>query len=52
MAEAVSGNKSTDHAMTYLGPKSERQFMVIAAGGGGSFSEVVSDILAAYVLAD
>jgi glucose dehydrogenase len=50
MAEAVS--RKTDHVMTYLGPKSERQFMVIATGGGGSFSEVVSDILAAYVLAD
>ena len=38
--------------MTYVGPKSEKQFLVIAAAAGGSFSEVVSDVLAAYSLPD
>jgi quinoprotein glucose dehydrogenase len=46
--------EASGHAtpMTYLGPKSRKQFVVIAAGGGGSFSEVVSDVLAAYALPD
>lgn len=35
---------------TYLGPKSGRQFVVIAAGGGGYFRGPVSDTLAAYAL--
>jgi len=35
--------------MTYRG-KSGRQFVVIAAGGGGSFSRKTADILAAYAL--
>ena len=46
--------EASGHAtpMTYLGTKSKKQFVVIAAGGGGSFSEVVSDVLAAYALPD
>jgi membrane-bound PQQ-dependent dehydrogenase (glucose/quinate/shikimate family) len=46
--------EASGHAtpMTYLGPKSKKQFVVIAAGGGGSFSEVVADVLAAYALPD
>jgi quinoprotein glucose dehydrogenase len=35
---------------TYLGMKSGRQFVVIAAGGGGFFRGPVSDTLAAYAL--
>jgi len=35
---------------TYLGKKSGRQFVVIAAGGGGYFRGPVSDTLAAYAL--
>lgn len=35
---------------TYLGRKSGRQFVVIAAGGGGFFRGKVSDTLAAYAL--
>ena len=46
--------EASGHAtpMTYLGPKTKKQFVVIAAGGGGSFSEVASDVLAAYALPD
>jgi len=46
--------EASGHAtpMTYLGPKRQKQFVVIAAGGGGSFSEVVADVLAAYALPD
>ncbi|MBI1876518.1 MAG: pyrroloquinoline quinone-dependent dehydrogenase [Acidobacteria bacterium] len=36
--------------MTYLGKRSGKQFVVIAAGGGGYFSEEVSDSLVAYAL--
>ncbi len=38
--------------MTYLGPRTGKQFVVIAAGGGGRFSSKVSDVLAAYALPD
>ncbi len=38
--------------MTYVGKKTKKQFVVIAAGGGGFLSKhgVVSDVLAAYAL--
>lgn len=36
--------------ITYLGKKSGKQFVVIAAGGGGFVSETLSDVLAAYAL--
>ena len=41
--------------MTYLGKKSGKQFVVIAAGGGGFVSRVngpLSDVLAAYALVE
>jgi membrane-bound PQQ-dependent dehydrogenase (glucose/quinate/shikimate family) len=37
---------------TYLGKKSGKQFVVIAAGGGGYFRGKTSDALAAYALQD
>ena len=36
--------------MTYLGKKSGKQFVVIAAGGGGVFSREGADTLVAYAL--
>ncbi len=36
--------------MTYRGPASGKQFVVIAAGGGNDYSEVVSDQLIAYTI--
>jgi glucose dehydrogenase len=36
--------------ISYRGPKSGRQFVVIAAGGGGSFSSEVSDAIVAFAL--
>jgi quinoprotein glucose dehydrogenase len=36
--------------MSYRGPKSGRQFIVIAAGGGGRFSSQVSDAIVAFAL--
>jgi alcohol dehydrogenase (cytochrome c) len=36
--------------MTYLGKKNGRQYVVIAAGGGGAFSQKTSDALVAYAL--
>jgi quinoprotein glucose dehydrogenase len=43
--------EASGHAtpMTYQG-KNGRQYVVIAAGGGNSFSTTVSDVLAAYAL--
>ena len=38
--------------ITYLGKKTGKQFVVIAAGGGGYFMGKVSDALAAFALAD
>ena len=38
--------------ITYMGKKSGRQFVVIAAGGGGYFRGKVSDALAAFALSD
>jgi quinoprotein glucose dehydrogenase len=36
--------------LTYRGPVSGRQFLVIAAGGGGRFSSTVSDAVVAFAL--
>jgi glucose dehydrogenase len=36
--------------ISYRGPKSGRQFVVIAAGGGGRFSSEVSDAIVAFAL--
>ena len=38
--------------ITYLGKKTGKQFVVIAAGGGGYFQGKVSDTLAAFALRD
>jgi quinoprotein glucose dehydrogenase len=38
--------------ITYLGKKTGKQFVVIAAGGGGYFMGKVSDTLAAFALTD
>ncbi|HEV2349975.1 MAG TPA: pyrroloquinoline quinone-dependent dehydrogenase [Terriglobia bacterium] len=44
--------EASGHAtpMTYLGKKTGKQFVVIAAGGGGYFSAKVSDTLDAFAL--
>jgi len=36
--------------MTYRGPKSRKQFVVVAAGGGNDYEQAVSDELIAYAL--
>ena len=36
--------------VSYRGPRSGRQFVVIAAGGGGRFSRTISDAIVAFVL--
>ena len=48
----VTDLEASAHAtpMTYLGRKSGKQFVVIAAGGGGYFRGKVSDTLAAFSL--
>ena len=38
--------------ITYLGKSRGKQFVVIAAGGGGYFKGKVSDTLAAFALPD
>jgi quinoprotein glucose dehydrogenase len=38
--------------VTYLGRKSGKQFVAVAAGGGGFFAGSLSDVLAAYSLPD
>ena len=38
--------------ITYTGKRSGKQFVVIAAGGGGYFRGKVSDVLAAFALPD
>ena len=38
--------------ITYRGPRSGRQYVVVAAGGGGAFSRERSDVVAAYALPD
>jgi quinoprotein glucose dehydrogenase len=50
----VTKLKASAHAtpVTYLGKKTGRQFVVIAAGGGGYFKGEASDTLAAFALAD
>ena len=47
----VTTLEASGHAtpMTYLGKKSGKQYVVIAAGGG-SFSKTWSDVVAAYAL--
>lgn len=44
--------EANGHAMpmTYRGRKTGKQFVVIAAGGGGVFTKQTSDVLAAYAL--
>jgi quinoprotein glucose dehydrogenase len=36
--------------ITYRGPRSGRQYVVVAAGGGGAFSRDRADVVAAYAL--
>jgi quinoprotein glucose dehydrogenase len=36
--------------MTYLGPKSKRQFVVVAAGGGNKYNKIYADTLVAFAL--
>jgi len=50
----VTELEASAHAtpITYLGKKTGKQFVVIAAGGGGFFQGRVSDTLAAFALAD
>jgi quinoprotein glucose dehydrogenase len=38
--------------ITYRGPRTGKQFVVIAAGGGGQFDRDQADVLAAYALPD
>jgi quinoprotein glucose dehydrogenase len=48
----VARLEASAHAtpITYRGPRSGRQFVVVAAGGGGAFSRGQSDVVAAYAL--
>jgi membrane-bound PQQ-dependent dehydrogenase (glucose/quinate/shikimate family) len=50
----VTRLEASGHAtpITYLGKKTKRQFVAIAAGGGGYFSTTTADVLAAYALPD
>jgi len=50
----VTDLEASAHATptTYLGKKTGKQFVVIAAGGGGYFRGRVSDALAAFALPD
>jgi membrane-bound PQQ-dependent dehydrogenase (glucose/quinate/shikimate family) len=50
----VTALEANAHAtpITYLGKKTGKQFVVIAAGGGGYFSGKVSDALEAFALPD
>jgi len=50
----VAGLEASAHAtpITYAGKKTGKQFVVIAAGGGGYFRGKVSDTLAAFALPD
>jgi len=38
--------------LTYVGKKTNKQFVVIAVGGGGNFGRTVSDTLVAFALPD
>ena len=48
----VAHLEASGHAtpITFLGQKTKRQFVAIAAGGGGYFSTTTADVLAAYAL--
>jgi quinoprotein glucose dehydrogenase len=48
----VAHLEASGHAtpITFLGQKTKRQFVAIAAGGGGYFSTITADVLAAYAL--
>ncbi len=50
----VTNLEASAHAtpVTYMGKKTGKQFVVIAAGGGGYFRGKVSDTLAAFTLPD
>jgi quinoprotein glucose dehydrogenase len=50
----VARLEASGHAtpMTYQGSRTGKQFVVIAAGGGGYFSDTHSDALAAFALSD
>jgi quinate dehydrogenase (quinone) len=50
----VGDLEASAHAtpITYMGKKAGKQFVVIAAGGGGYFRGKVSDVLAAFALPD
>jgi len=50
----VTRLEASGHAtpMTYLGKTSGKQYVVVAAGGGGKFSDTASDALAAFALPD
>jgi quinoprotein glucose dehydrogenase len=36
--------------LSFVGPKTKKQFVVIAAGGGNKYNETFSDALVAYSL--
>ena len=48
----VARLEASAHAtpMTYRGPRTGKQYVVVAAGGGGAFSRDRSDVVAAYAL--
>ena len=48
----VTKLEATGHAtpMTFMGPKTHKQFVVIAAGGGGRYNKSHSDALVAFAL--
>jgi len=48
----VTRLEASGHAtpITYQGKRNRKQYVVIAAGGGGTFSKTGSDVLAAYAL--
>jgi len=50
----VTNLEASAHAtpVTYMGKKTGKRFVVIAAGGGGYFRGKVSDTLAAFTLPD
>ena len=49
----VAKLEASGHAtpMTFLGPKTGKQFVVIAAGGGGRYNKTHNDLLVAFALA-
>jgi len=48
----VTRLEASAHAtpVTYRGPRTGRQYVVVAAGGGGQFDRDQSDVVAAYAL--